>query len=159
MPPTVDLNLILSEARSARRLSIRLALESIAETHPQDPINPYGQSKLMVEKMLQDAVHAWGLQAVSLRYFNAAGADLDCRIGEQHIPETHLIPLVLEAAMDSKKSISIFGQDYPTVDGTCVRDYIHVQDLCRGHLLALLRLLLFLRSLKTEPTHSLSLSD
>ena len=109
----------------------------IDENAEQKPISPYGRTKLMTEFFLNDFVKAHQFSAVALRYFNAAGADLDCRIGEQHIPETHLIPLVLEAAMDSKKSISIFGQDYPTVDGTCVRDYIHVTDLGEAHVQAL----------------------
>ena len=115
--------------------------ESLAETHPQDPINPYGQSKLMVEKMLQDAVHAWGLQAVSLRYFNAAGADAEGDLGEVHDPETHLIPLAIQAGLGQRKEILIFGNDYPTPDGTCLRDYIHVNDLAAAHITALKKLL------------------
>ena len=115
--------------------------DSLAETHPQNPINPYGQSKLMVEKLLQDAVHAWGLQAVSLRYFNAAGADPDGDIGEAHDPETHLIPLAVQAGLGKLKEILIFGNDYPTPDGTCLRDYIHVNDLASAHILALKKLL------------------
>ncbi len=108
----------------------------ITESHPQLPINPYGASKLMVERILQDYGHAYGLRSVVLRYFNAAGADPQCRIGEQHDPETHLIPLVLEAAARGTP-INVFGTDYDTSDGTCIRDYIHVNDLAAGHELAI----------------------
>ncbi len=111
--------------------------EKIDETHPQSPINPYGHSKLMVETMLADSAAAWGLRSVSLRYFNAAGADPEGEIGEAHDPETHLIPNVLKAALDPEKRLKVFGSDYPTPDGTCVRDYIHINDLCRAHLQAL----------------------
>jgi UDP-glucose 4-epimerase len=109
----------------------------ITETHPQRPINPYGQSKLMVEQILKDYDHAYGLRSVRLRYFNAAGADPDGGIGEDHDPETHLIPLVLDAAIGKRESVSIFGTDYDTPDGTCVRDYIHVTDLAEAHVLGL----------------------
>ena len=109
----------------------------IGETHPQNPINPYGRSKLMIEWILQDFATAYGLNFVSLRYFNAAGADPDADIGEDHNPETHLIPLVLDAAQDRKNQLKIFGTDYDTTDGTCIRDYIHVSDLADAHLLAL----------------------
>lgn len=109
----------------------------IDENHPQLPINPYGKGKYMVEQMLEDYDHAYSLKSVSLRYFNAAGADVDGQLGERHNPETHLIPLVLQAASGRRESISVFGEDYGTPDGTCVRDYIHVQDLCEAHLLAL----------------------
>ena len=109
----------------------------IDEVHPKSPINPYGRSKLMVEQMLEDYDKARGLKAICLRYFNAAGADIEGDLGERHDPETHLIPLVLQAASGRRDSISIFGNDYDTPDGTCVRDYIHVQDLCAAHLLAL----------------------
>jgi UDP-glucose 4-epimerase len=109
----------------------------IAEAHPKLPINPYGKSKLMVEQMLEDYDKAYGLKSVSLRYFNAAGADTGGELGERHDPETHLIPLVLQAASGRRESISVFGNDYETSDGTCVRDYIHVQDLCDAHMLAL----------------------
>lgn len=109
----------------------------IDEKHPQHPINPYGASKLMAERMMADFAHAHGLRAVTLRYFNAAGADLDTEIGEAHEPETHLIPLVLEAALGLRPDVVIHGDDYETDDGTCVRDYIHVDDLARAHLLAL----------------------
>lgn len=109
----------------------------INETHPQQPINPYGNSKLMVEKMLEDFDQAYGLKSVALRYFNASGADDSGLIGESHTPETHLIPLVLQAAAGKRPSIKVFGSDYPTPDGTCVRDYVHVNDLARAHILAL----------------------
>ncbi len=109
----------------------------IDETHPQDPINPYGRSKLMVEWILKDYHTAYGLDYVALRYFNAAGAAEDGSIGEDHDPETHLIPLVIQAAMGKRPDIKIFGDDYPTPDGTCVRDYIHIVDLASAHILAL----------------------
>lgn len=109
----------------------------IAEDHTQQPINPYGASKLMVEQMLRDFGVAHGLRAISLRYFNAAGADPDAEIGEDHDPETHLIPLVLDAAAGRRESIAVFGDDYATPDGTCIRDYIHVTDLASAHVLAL----------------------
>jgi UDP-glucose 4-epimerase len=111
--------------------------DHIDENHPQAPINPYGETKLMVERMLRDYAAAYGLSSVSLRYFNAAGADPSGEIGEAHDPETHLIPNVLKAALDPHKTLKVFGQDYPTPDGTCVRDYIHINDLCQAHLLAL----------------------
>ncbi len=113
----------------------------IDEHHPQRPINPYGRSKRMVEEMLADYRQAHGLCSVSLRYFNAAGADPEGELGERHDPESHLIPLVLQAASGRREKIAIFGNDYPTPDGTCVRDYIHVWDLCSAHLLALEHLL------------------
>ena len=109
----------------------------ITESHYQNPINPYGQTKLIIEKILSDFNNAYDLKYVSLRYFNAAGADPDCEIGECHIPETHLIPLVLDAALNEKNHIKIFGTDYPTKDGTCIRDYIHVTDLANAHILSL----------------------
>lgn len=109
----------------------------IAEDHPQSPINPYGMTKLMVEKMLADFDTAYGLKSICLRYFNAAGADPSGLLGEDHLPETHLIPLVLLTALGQRDSISVFGTDYPTPDGTCIRDYIHVLDLADAHLLAL----------------------
>ena len=109
----------------------------ITETHPQNPINPYGRGKLMVEQILKDYSDAYGLKYGSLRYFNAAGADPDCEIGEMHDPETHLIPLVLDAASSKREDIKIFGTDYDTPDGTCIRDYIHVTDLADAHILAL----------------------
>ncbi len=109
----------------------------ITETHPQNPINPYGRGKLIVEQILKDYSDAYGLKYASLRYFNAAGADPDCEIGEMHDPETHLIPLVLDAASAKREDIKIFGTDYDTPDGTCIRDYIHVTDLADAHILAL----------------------
>lgn len=109
----------------------------ITEEHAQHPINPYGASKLMVERMLQDFDCAHGLKSVALRYFNAAGADPDGEIGEDHDPETHLIPLVLDVALGKRESVSIFGADYETPDGTCIRDYIHVSDLADAHVRAL----------------------
>ncbi|TAN53280.1 MAG: UDP-glucose 4-epimerase GalE [Methylococcaceae bacterium] len=109
----------------------------IDEKHPRLPINPYGMTKHMVEIMLRDFDRAYGLRSVALRYFNAAGADPDARIGERHQPETHLIPLALQAVLGRRPALSVFGRDYPTPDGTCIRDYIHVDDLCDAHLLAL----------------------
>ncbi len=109
----------------------------ITETHPQDPISPYGKAKLMVEQVLSDYSSAYGLRYVSLRYFNAAGADPDGDVGERHNPETHLIPLILDAAAGKREDIKIFGTDYPTNDGTCIRDYIHVTDLADAHIKAL----------------------
>lgn len=108
----------------------------IVEDHPKRPINPYGHSKLMVEQILADNDAAYGLRYVALRYFNAAGADPDGEIGERHDPETHLIPLVLRAARDPNFSFSIFGNDFATPDGTCVRDFVHVSDLARAHVAA-----------------------
>jgi UDP-glucose 4-epimerase len=107
------------------------------EQHQKVPINPYGRSKLMVEGVLEDYASAYGLSSVALRYFNAAGADPDCELGESHDPETHLIPLILKAALGVRESISIFGTDYDTPDGTCIRDYIHIKDLCSAHWAAL----------------------
>lgn len=109
----------------------------ITEDMPQNPINPYGATKLMVERIFQDYHKAYGLQYVVLRYFNAAGADPDGEIGESHNPETHIIPLVLDAASGKKPDIKVFGTDYNTPDGSCIRDYIHVYDLATAHLLAL----------------------
>ncbi len=109
----------------------------ITEDHPQNPINPYGQSKLMVEKILSDYSAAYGLKNVALRYFNAAGADPGQEVGEWHDPETHLIPLVLDAAIGRRENIKVFGTDYDTPDKTCIRDYIHVTDLADAHILAL----------------------
>lgn len=109
----------------------------ITEDMPQHPINPYGASKLMVERMLCDYHQAYGLRYCCLRYFNAAGADPDGEIGESHVPETHLIPLILDAASGARPFVSIFGTDYPTQDGTCIRDYIHVADLADAHIRAL----------------------
>lgn len=105
----------------------------IPEEHPQNPINPYGATKLMVERILSDFDHAYGLRSVRFRYFNAAGADSQGQLGEDHNPETHLIPLVLLTALGQRDQISIFGTDYDTPDGTCIRDYIHVTDLAQAH--------------------------
>lgn len=109
----------------------------ISETIPQRPINPYGETKLIGERILRDYAHAFGLKAVMLRYFNAAGADRDGVLRERHDPETHLIPRALMAAAGTITHLDVFGDDYPTPDGTCVRDYIHVEDLADGHLRAL----------------------
>jgi len=109
----------------------------IDEKHNKHPINPYGHSKLMIEQVLDDYDAAYGLRSTCLRYFNAAGADPDGELGERHIPETHLIPLILQAASGRRDDIKVFGDDYSTDDGTCVRDYIHINDLCDAHLLAL----------------------
>lgn len=109
----------------------------ITEDAPQRPINPYGASKLMTERMIADFASAHGFEWIALRYFNAAGADPDCEIGEAHDPEPHLIPLVMDAAAGARPHISVNGVDYPTPDGTCVRDYIHVCDLADAHVLAL----------------------
>ena len=105
----------------------------IPEDHPQAPINPYGASKLMIEQMLRDFDVAHGLRSISLRYFNAAGADPEGETGEAHDPETHLIPLVLDAAAGLRPEIVVYGDDYDTPDGTCIRDYIHVTDLADAH--------------------------
>lgn len=109
----------------------------IDEAHPKAPINPYGRSKWIVEQLLQDYEAAYGLRSVCLRYFNAAGADPEALLGERHEPETHLIPLVLQAASGRRSQITVFGTDYPTADGTCIRYYIHVEDLAQAHWLAL----------------------
>lgn len=111
--------------------------ERIDEGHPQQPINPYGASKLMCERMLADAAHAHGISSVALRYFNAAGADPAGRLGESHTPETHLIPNIIRYAQGRAPQLQIHGTDYPTPDGTCVRDYVHVLDLADAHARAL----------------------
>lgn len=113
----------------------------IDERHPQQPINPYGRTKLMVEQVLADYEKAYGLRSVCLRYFNAAGADPAGQLGERHEPETHLIPLVMQVASGRRPHIGVFGRDYDTPDGTCIRDYIHIYDLCSAHWLALESLL------------------
>lgn len=119
----------------------------IVEEHPQNPVNPYGATKLAAERAMIDGAAAFGLQGIALRYFNAAGCDLDGRLGERHDPETHLIPLVLREALRIRSggeaahtALEVFGADYDTADGTCVRDYVHVNDLCVAHLLAMERL-------------------
>lgn len=109
----------------------------ISEDTPQNPINPYGASKLMVERILEDFSQAHELAYCALRYFNAAGCDPDGQIGESHDPETHLIPLILDAASGRRPNVTVFGEDYDTPDGTCIRDYIHVCDLASAHVLAL----------------------
>src|SRR5699024_10204245 len=112
----------------------------IKESDSTIPTNPYGETKLAIERMLKWCDEAYGLKSVCLRYFNAAGADPEGRIGEDHDPETHLIPIVLQAALGQREKASIFGDDYPTDDGTCIRDYIHVMDLAEAHALALKKL-------------------
>jgi UDP-glucose 4-epimerase len=109
----------------------------ITEDHAQQPINPYGATKVMVERILRDFEHAYGIRHVVFRYFNAAGADPSAQIGEWHEPETHLIPLVLDTAAGEREAVEIFGTDYDTPDGTCIRDYIHVCDLASAHILGL----------------------
>jgi UDP-glucose 4-epimerase len=113
----------------------------INESHPKHPLNPYGRSKWMVEQVLADYERAFGLKSVCLRYFNAAGADPSGLLGERHEPETHLIPLVLQAISGRRGSITVYGRDYDTPDGTCIRDYIHVVDICTAHSLALTKLM------------------
>jgi UDP-glucose 4-epimerase len=109
----------------------------LTEEHPQNPINPYGKGKYMVEQILKDYSSAYDLQYISLRYFNAAGADPEGELGERHHPETHLIPLILDAALGFREDVKIFGTNYDTPDGTCIRDYIHVTDLADAHIKAL----------------------
>lgn len=113
----------------------------ISEDHPHVPTNPYGATKLAVERLLADCAQGSNLKYIALRYFNAAGADASGKLGERHEPETHLIPLVLQVATGEREKIMIFGTDYPTPDGTCIRDYVHVSDLTQAHLLALESLL------------------
>ncbi len=112
----------------------------ISELHPKNPINPYGKSKLLAEEILTDFDMKYNLKSISLRYFNAAGADDAGDLGESHSPETHLIPLILQTAAGKRPRVQIFGSDYPTPDGTCVRDFVHVNDLARAHILALEKL-------------------
>jgi UDP-glucose 4-epimerase len=109
----------------------------IDEEHPTAPINPYGETKLAVERMLASYARAYGLRYAALRYFNAAGANVSAGLGERHEPETHLIPIVLDAALGKRAAVTVFGHDYDTPDGTCVRDYVHVMDLCDAHVAAL----------------------
>jgi UDP-arabinose 4-epimerase len=115
------------------------SLTPIEESSPQQPVNPYGRSKLMAETILRDHVEAYGFSATALRYFNAAGADPDGELGEEHHPETHLLPIVLQAAAGTRTHIDIYGDDYDTSDGTCIRDYVHVSDLATAHVAALER--------------------
>lgn len=109
----------------------------IVETTPTNPKNPYGESKLMMEKMMKWCDDAYGMKFVALRYFNVAGAKSDASIGEDHTPETHLVPIILQVALGQREALSIFGDDYDTPDGTCIRDYVHVEDLIAAHILAL----------------------
>lgn len=113
------------------------SLEPLRETLPTQPINPYGDSKLAAERLIAAHARAYGMEAVALRYFNACGADPDGEIGEAHEPESHLIPLAIEAALGLGPPLTVFGLDFPTPDGSCIRDYIHVADLARAHVLAL----------------------
>lgn len=126
--------LIFSSSAAVYGEPVRVPID---EAHPRRPVNPYGASKHMVETMLGDFDRAYGLRSVALRYFNAAGADPQSRIGERHLPETHLIPLALQAALGRRPPLQVFGRDYDTPDGTCIRDYIHVDDLADAHLRAL----------------------
>lgn len=112
----------------------------IPEDHPQAPINPYGFTKLVIEHAMEDYRYAYGLSYAALRYFNASGAAEDGTIGEDHTPESHLIPLVLQVALGQREHITVFGTDYPTPDGSCIRDYIHVDDLADAHIAAIDRL-------------------
>jgi UDP-arabinose 4-epimerase len=127
-------NFVFSSSCATYGVPARLPLK---EGDPQQPVNPYGYTKLVVERMLKEAEAAHGIKHVALRYFNASGADPDGELGELHQPETHLIPLVLFAAMGRQPSVKIFGNDYPTPDGTCVRDYVHVSDLADAHVAAI----------------------
>ncbi len=112
----------------------------IQEDHPRNPISPYGRSKMFVEEMLKDYSHSYGMSSISLRYFNACGADPDGVLFERHNPETHLIPIILESISGKRRALHVYGNDYDTHDGTCVRDYIHVDDICNAHLVALRKL-------------------
>ncbi|MFZ5501007.1 MAG: UDP-glucose 4-epimerase GalE, partial [Candidatus Micrarchaeota archaeon] len=142
---------LLAEMRQARVPSIVFSstaavygdprMVPIPESHPTAPVNPYGRSKCMTEAILEDHAKAFGFRCAALRYFNAAGADPEGQVGESHDPETHLIPLVLQAALGVRASVTLYGDDYATPDGTCIRDYIHVTDLAEAHALALKRLL------------------
>jgi UDP-glucose-4-epimerase GalE len=125
---------ILSSTCATYGNPVRLPID---ESHPQDPVNPYGETKYFVERILRQYDRAYGLRHVNLRYFNAAGCDAEGRIGESHDPETHLIPLILEVALGKRDAIEVYGNDYPTADGTCIRDYIHVVDLAKAHIRAL----------------------
>jgi UDP-glucose-4-epimerase GalE len=127
-------NIVFSSTCATYGNPLRLPLD---ESHPQNPVNPYGDSKLFVEKMLRWYGQAYGLRWAALRYFNAAGADVEGEIGEAHDPEPHLIPLVIQAARGDRPEVCIFGTDYATPDGTAIRDYIHVEDLAQAHILAL----------------------
>lgn len=126
--------IVFSSTCATYGMPVRIPMD---ETHPSDPINPYGASKLAFERILLDHSRAGKLRAVALRYFNAAGCHPDGSLGEDHHPEEHLIPLAVDAALKQRGALTIFGADYDTPDGTCIRDYIHVQDLARAHVLAL----------------------
>lgn len=130
-------NLVFSSTCATYGVPASLPIE---ENFPQSPINPYGQSKLMVEQILRDLAQQKKIRAVALRYFNAAGADPDLEIGEDHDPETHIIPLAIRSALQGESPFTILGEDYPTADGTCVRDYIHVTDLADAHVRAIMYL-------------------
>ena len=130
-------NLVFSSSAAVYGEPLRTPID---EKHPRAPLNPYGRTKLMMEQAMADYGAAYGMRYIALRYFNAAGADPDCQTGELHDPETHLIPLVLDAACGKRPCITVFGSDYKTPDGTCLRDYIHTADLAQVHLLALRRL-------------------
>lgn len=121
------------------------------EKHPQSPINPYGKTKLMMEQIMADYEVAYGLKYAALRYFNAAGADAQGELGESHDPETHLIPIILQAIKGERENITVFGTDYDTPDGTCIRDYIHVEDLADAHMKALEKLF------ETQKSYALNL--
>ena len=125
---------VLSSTAAVYGNPIRVPID---EEHPTEPINPYGETKLAIERMLASYRRAYGLSFAALRYFNAAGADADAGLGERHDPETHLIPIVLDAALGRRPAVTVFGRDYDTPDGTCIRDYVHVVDLCEAHLVAL----------------------
>jgi UDP-glucose-4-epimerase GalE len=125
--------LVFSSTAAVYGAPIRTPMD---ETHPREPINPYGRSKLMVERCLEDMALAYGFRSAALRYFNAAGADAAAEIGERHEPETHVIPLAIRGARRNDYAFTIFGDDFETRDGTCVRDYIHVSDLADAHVLA-----------------------
>lgn len=129
--------LVLSSTAAVYGDPVRVPLD---EDHPTNPVNPYGVTKLAIERLLADYARAYGLSYVALRYFNASGADVGSGLGERHDPETHLIPIVLEAASGKRPHVTVFGDDWPTPDGTCVRDYIHVMDLADAHLAALAHL-------------------
>ncbi len=129
--------IVFSSSCATYGLPLRIPID---DDHPQQPISPYGRTKLHMEHMLDDFGRAYGLRWAALRYFNAAGASKDGELGEWHEPETHLIPLVLQAAAGARPEVQIFGDDYDTPDGTCIRDYIHVEDLAQAHVTALARL-------------------
>ena len=130
-------SIVFSSTCATYGLPVRVPID---EQHPQQPINPYGESKLFIERALHWYSVAHGIKAAALRYFNAAGADPDAEIGEDHDPETHLIPLVIQTALGQRSHVDIFGSDYPTPDGTAIRDYIHVTDLAKAHVQALEKL-------------------